>query len=133
MNEKVENPFIFEVLSTELILEILSHLSVKELGILAMVCNVFNQLANDNHLWREKMKHDAYRLYEELSKKQEVVYKLEYKQEQNRKLAERVQAKNQNHSSTNYSWFSLFSFFSSYTTIEPEEETAIEIMGFFGM
>lgn len=130
MNEKVESPLIFEVLSTELILEILSHLSVKELGILAMACNVFNQLANDNHLWREKVKHDAYRLYEELSKKQEVVYKFEYKQEQNRKLAEHFQAKNQNHSNTNYSWFS---FFSSYTTIEPEEETAIEIMGFFGM
>lgn len=89
---QVSPSLFFETLPTELILSCLSYLSPKDLGALALVCRSFNQLANDNLIWKERLRLDANDLYLELSNKTEVDYKLEYRQELDRKLAEKIKA-----------------------------------------
>ena len=81
---------ILEMLPTELILSCLSYLSPKELRSLALVCQSFNELANDNLVWKERLKLDANDLYTQLSHKTEINYKVEYLKENDRKLAEKI-------------------------------------------
>ena len=77
---QVSPSLIFERLPTELILSCLSYLSPKELRALALACQSFNQLANDNLLWKERLRLDANKLYSQLSNKTGIDYKKEYKQ-----------------------------------------------------